>query len=346
MGSDDQMVFLISPDAGATWVILQTWDVTTPISNVGETVIIPLLGYNQTDVIFAFWANEGTVNDPEDYDFFIDNFKVQVPPTCPQPFALGVTFIAATTADLLWTSFSGLSDIEFGLAGFPPTGVPTYSGVVSPYTVGGLTTLTAYSFYVRDDCGGGDYSLWSGPYTFTTTASCPPPFDLGATNITMTSADLLWTSFTNLSDVEFGPGGFTPTGVPTYSGVISPYNVSGLNSASPYDFYVRDDCGGGDYSTWAGPYTLLTMPGSQGIPVYEDFENGFVYFNNAAGNGSDWTINNTYYHSGVQCAYNAYDNTQTNILHETGVIDLSSAAVVFLEFWQIAKTEGDYDHCY
>ncbi len=41
-----------------------------------------------------------------------------------EPFALE-QLLYATTADLLWTSFSGLSDIEFGLAGFPPTGVPT-----------------------------------------------------------------------------------------------------------------------------------------------------------------------------------------------------------------------------
>jgi len=345
MGSDDQMMFLISPDAGTTWTILQTWDVSTPVSNVGETVHIPLLGYNQTDVVFAFWANDGLVNDIEDYDFFIDNLNVQVPPTCPQPIALSATFIAATSADLLWTSFSGLSDIEFGLAGFPPTGIPTYSGVVSPFNVTGLSAVTDYSFYVRDDCGGGDVSLWTGPYTFTTQPSCPQPFDLGAANVTMTSADLIWTSFSGLSDVEFGPSGFVPTGIPTYTGVASPYNVSGLNSASPYDFYVRDDCGGGDYSFWTGPFTFLTNPGSQTLPVVEDFESGFVYFNNAAGNNADWSINNAYYHSGAQCAINVYGNSQTNILHETGIIDLSAATIVWLDFWQIAKTEGNYDHC-
>jgi len=76
MGSDDEVIFLISPDAGTSWDTLAIWDVTTPISNVGESVLIPLSGYTQSDVIFAFWANEGIVNDPEDYDFFLDNFSV------------------------------------------------------------------------------------------------------------------------------------------------------------------------------------------------------------------------------------------------------------------------------
>ncbi|MBM3435029.1 MAG: T9SS type A sorting domain-containing protein, partial [Bacteroidetes bacterium] len=288
------------------------------------------------------------VNCPTSTPWYLsfDDFRFEVTPTCPQPVDLGATFIAATSADLLWTSFSGLSDIEFGEAGFPPTGIPTYSGVVSPFSVSGLTSVTDYSFYVRDDCGGGDLSFWSGPYTFTTQPSCPQPFDLGIANLTMTSADLIWVSFSGLSDVEFGPSGFTPTGIPTYPGVTSPYNVSGLNSAAPYDFYVRDDCGGGDYSFWSGPFTFLTSPGSQTIPVFEGFENGFVYFNNASGNPANWTINTSYYHSGAQCAIDVYGNSQTNILHETGVLDLSGATVVWLDFWQIAKCEGDYDHCY
>ena len=309
-------------------------------------VMIVLSPYNITGDIQIRFVVDKSAGSPYYDDLIIDDVNVEEAPTCPAPAALGATYIAATTADLTWTSFSGLSDIELGLGGFTPTGVPTYTGVVSPFTVTGLTSVTDYSFYVRDDCGAGDYSLWTGPYTFTTQPSCPQPFDLGAENITMTSADLIWVSFSGLSDVEFGPSGFTPTGVPTDPGVTSPYNVDGLNSASPYDFYVRDDCGGGDFSEWSGPYTLLTLPGSQNLPVFEDFEDGFVYFNNAAGNTVDWTINNTYYHSGVQCAHNASENTNTNILHETGVIDLSGASIVWLDFWQITKLEGDYDHGY
>lgn len=347
---DDSIQVLVSDDGGANWTVV--WSRagiefesndgagnTTPGTFVTTDLIDISAFGDQIKVRFYGYSDYGP-------DCYIDNVMINEAPACPQPIDLGATAIASNSADLIWTSFSGLSEIEFGLAGFPPTGVPTYSGVTSPYNVAGLTSITSYSFYVRDDCGGGEFSWWSGPYTFMTQPSCAQPYDLGAENLTMTSADLTWSSFSGLSDVEFGPSGFVPTGVPTYSGITSPYNVSGLNTDAAYDFYVRDDCGGGDYSYWSGPLTFNTIPGIQILPVFEDFENGFEKFNNAVGNGTDWTINNAYYHSGVQCAHNQHGNSQTNILKETGVIDLSGAQGVWLDFWHIAKTEGDFDHCY
>ena len=167
--------------------------------------------------------------------------------------------------------------------------------------------------------------------------TCPAPAALGVANVTQNSADLTWTSFSGLSDIEFGLAGFTPTGIPTYAGVTSPYPVSGLTGVTSYSFYVRDDCGGGDYSLWTGPYTFLTMPATSGIPVYEDFENGFVYFDNALGNNINWTINTSYYHNGIQCAHNAYNNTNANILHETSVLDLSVQPLSSLSSGKLRK---------
>jgi hypothetical protein len=176
--------------------------------------------------------------------------------------------------------------------------------------------------------------------------ACPKPTLLGVSNVTMSTVDLTWYSLSGLSDVEFGPAGFTPTGVPTHPNVASPLSITGLTGSTAYAFFVRDNCGGGDYSNWAGPFMFYTMPGSQALPVYEDFESNFVYFDNAPGNGVNWVINTSYYKSGLQCAHNPYGNTNHNVLHETGVLDLSSSAIVFLEFWHIAKTENNWDHCY
>jgi hypothetical protein len=49
---------------------------------------------------------------------------------------------------------------------------PTVSGLTAAnYNISGLTTLTNYTFYVRANCGGGDLSLWAGPFNFTTPSS-------------------------------------------------------------------------------------------------------------------------------------------------------------------------------
>jgi hypothetical protein len=40
-----------------------------------------------------------------------------------------------------------------------------------------------------------------------------------------------------------------------------PYALSGLSAASNYSFYVQADCGGGDLSSWSGPYSFTTLCG-------------------------------------------------------------------------------------
>ena len=107
---------------------------------------------------------------------------------------------------------------------------------------------------------------------------------------------------------------------------------------------MRDDCGGGDYSL-RRPYTLLTMPATQAYLSMKILKMDlFISIMRWAMALIGQLIIHIIIH-GIQCAHNAYNNTNTNILHETGVLDLSAAAVVFLEFWQIAKAEGDFDHC-
>jgi len=77
MGSDDSVKLLISEDAGSTWTVLYTWDVSNTPSNTGSTIpAIDLSSYTSV-VRFAILGSDGTVNDSEDYDFFIDNLTVQ-----------------------------------------------------------------------------------------------------------------------------------------------------------------------------------------------------------------------------------------------------------------------------
>jgi len=79
MGSDDEVRLLITDDAGATWTTLETWTVADNLPNTPTTVITDLSAYSGT-VQLAIWASEGSVDDTEDYDFHIDNFRVRTPP--------------------------------------------------------------------------------------------------------------------------------------------------------------------------------------------------------------------------------------------------------------------------
>jgi subtilisin-like proprotein convertase family protein len=86
MGTDDVVQMLISEDDGATWTPLMTYDVTNIPSHLGQTEIIDLSSYTG-NAVFAIWATDGTVNDPEDYDFFFDEFIVRTPLNCESPVA-------------------------------------------------------------------------------------------------------------------------------------------------------------------------------------------------------------------------------------------------------------------
>ncbi len=79
MGSDDQVKLLISTDNGLTWSSLMEWNANNVPSNTGDHITIDLNNYTQAEVKFAFWANEGDVDDTEDYNFYIDNFSVNYP---------------------------------------------------------------------------------------------------------------------------------------------------------------------------------------------------------------------------------------------------------------------------
>src|SRR5690606_36266520 len=114
--------------------------------------------------------------------------------------------------------------------------------------------------------------------------------------ITATSADLGWISSATTWDIEVVTAGTTPTGTPTDVGVTTnPYNKTGLTDDSDYEFYVRADCGGGDLSTWAGPFKFTTPCISKVAPWTEDFENAGVIpdcWAQGATNGKDWGFTN------------------------------------------------------
>ena len=190
----------------------------------------------------------------------------------------------------------------------------------------------------------------AGPAIFV--PACPAPTNLTTTNITETTADFDWTengTATNWT-VEYKKGAdFTPgTGAQDQIAnvAVHPYGFAGFTPNTTYYWYVRADCGGGSTSTWAGPYTFTTLPSPHPFPLTEDFESGFNYFDNVAANDVDFMDETTLFHGGAHSVHNAYTSSNTNILVETGMLDLSGTTAAQLDFWHIAKTEGGYDKCF
>uniref|UniRef100_UPI00278BC366 choice-of-anchor L domain-containing protein n=1 Tax=Flavobacterium aerium TaxID=3037261 RepID=UPI00278BC366 len=108
-----------------------------------------------------------------------------------------------------------------------------------------------------------------GTTLFTGIMNCTPPLckkpkNLTATGITQSGALLGWTeagSATSWDIVVQAENGPVPTAATLGTGTTAqPYPAGGLNSGSPYEFYVRANCGGANgKSTWTGPFKFRTL---------------------------------------------------------------------------------------
>jgi gliding motility-associated-like protein len=98
--------------------------------------------------------------------------------------------------------------------------------------------------------------------------NCTPPVGLPTTGVGETSAQLSWTNPTAATSWQIvvqAPGAGIPAGAGTTVSTNSNHTVTqtfagaNLVEATPYEYYVRSNCGDGTFSAWAGPYLFNTM---------------------------------------------------------------------------------------
>jgi hypothetical protein len=122
--------------------------------------------YTGTDAYLAFKGGFGGWYQ----DIFIDNVTIDYPPTCPKPADLYAEDATQTSIMLGWTENGEATqwNIEYGYAGFTPTGLGNVVATENPVELTDLEDGTLYEFYVQADCGVGDQSYWVGPHPFQT----------------------------------------------------------------------------------------------------------------------------------------------------------------------------------
>ncbi len=104
--------------------------------------------------------------------------------------------------------------------------------------------------------------------------ACPTPYALSAAP-TATAATISWTGVGTSFDIEYGPIGFTQGTGATSSSTTTSVSLTGLNSNSGYDVYVRNNCSsaGNGLSNWGGPLTFYTTCVEvSSYPWLENFE--------------------------------------------------------------------------
>ena len=76
MGSDDGLYVMISTDCGLSYTPIFTISASNNLPNTLTNFTVSLASYSNTPVIVAFYATDGTVADPNNYDLHIDNINL------------------------------------------------------------------------------------------------------------------------------------------------------------------------------------------------------------------------------------------------------------------------------
>jgi hypothetical protein len=178
-GSDDSLIVLISTDCGNAYSFLGVYDVNTPVSNTGQNEVYSLANFAGQDAIIAFRATEGSVDDPEDYNVYIDNINIEelvptdlavtsivnpVEPSClTAPVTVTVEILNNGTATLDFGVDT--TDVVVDITGANPANFSTElnTGTLAPglsmmvdvttsaaFPIGGVNTLTAYTVLAAD----------------------------------------------------------------------------------------------------------------------------------------------------------------------------------------------------
>lgn len=104
------------------------------------------------------------------YYLGFDDFVLELTPSCVEPTDLAASNITQASANLIWALVGPESSWEYvyGLSPLPaPAGSGTATSSNTVNLISGLSSNTVYQYYVRSFCGPG-FSIWAGPYTFTT----------------------------------------------------------------------------------------------------------------------------------------------------------------------------------
>ncbi|WP_299249045.1 choice-of-anchor L domain-containing protein [uncultured Lacinutrix sp.] len=247
---------------GAAWNLMATYNTNTS-GWEQRTINISTLTITG-DVQARFVFSELVSGDFSD-DIAIDDVTFDELPTCVNPSNLVVDSTTSTTATLSWTAIGSETVWEVTVQALG-TGTPTTAGdstTSNPYVATGLTPATSYEYYVRADCGGGDYSDWIGIGTFDTECTTYiAPYTEGFENAG--TIPLCWT-MDGGEDWEFADnGGFDHIG--------NDGTLTGTTATNNYFAWV-DSSGDDGPSTLYTPFVDVSPLATPTLSFYEISDN-------------------------------------------------------------------------
>lgn len=249
---------ICGPDSESNWVGAFNFSTVALGATCNAPITITALPYSTTDNTINYDDDysgiPGTNCGTEEWEEYLNGDDVVYAYTAP---ADGVISI-----DMDGTDFSaGL----FVYTDCDDIGVNCVEGGIFdweeiPVSIPNLAVAAGTTYYIVISTWG----EWpqTTPYNLVIQqVNCAPPTGFSASNIGQTSAELSWQNPSNASSWEIviqAPGTGIPAGAGTTVNTNTNYLADGLTVATPYEVYIRADCGDGTFSAWAGPYLFNT----------------------------------------------------------------------------------------
>ncbi|MCR5242079.1 MAG: hypothetical protein K6D61_04340, partial [Prevotella sp.] len=154
-GDIDQLRVYYRTSSEGTWTLLKEYDSAFATWTTEDGIVLPNLS-STYQIAFEFIDKYG-------YGLGIDDVIIVQGASCPKPKNLNVT-TDGETATATWEGTADNYNIDIN-------GTVT-NNVTSPYTFN-VELSTEYTVKVQANCGGGDFSEWSSPVSFTTDLCMP-----------------------------------------------------------------------------------------------------------------------------------------------------------------------------
>ncbi len=232
MGSDDVLQVMVSTDCGTTYAPIYTFNNATQPSNGALTYyVVDLSAYAGQDVVIAFFASDGLVDDVNDYDVHIDDIIIENTPANDVGLtafvAPGATGCYSATEDIVvriknyGTAAQVNIPVTVNVTGaVVQTLSSSYAGPLAPgasfdytvgqvdMTIGGTYTFTATTALVGDGAASND--ALNGTTTRTTPATATLPQRLNFTGFTGSNLTALYPAWREAQTVSTSvPSGTT-----------------------------------------------------------------------------------------------------------------------------------------
>lgn len=228
------------------------------------------------------------------FDISNSNFTITNAGTCGTPTGLTASNITSTSADLSWSAVSGALnyDVDYKLDGSSTWTSFSVGQAGTTASLTGLSSSQIYDWRVKANCASGTGIYASSQFT-TIAGACSAPAGLASSSITSSSATVSWNLVSGaLSyDVDYKLNASSIWISFSVGQTGTSANLSGLTSASLYDWRVRTNCSGSSSSYSQNQFTTLASGGCQ--TAFEPNETMAAAATISAGVGNSAAINST-----------------------------------------------------